>query len=69
MDLKLFFSPVPEDIYGDVVSAGSLNLKKIIIQADPNAARFYESVGAEVCGERESASIPGRMLPLYQLHL
>jgi GNAT superfamily N-acetyltransferase len=47
----------------------SLNLKKIIIQADPNAARFYESVGAEACGERESVSIPGRMLPLYQLHL
>jgi hypothetical protein len=37
------------------------------IQGDPNAARFYERVGARRIGERESASVPGRMLPLFEL--
>jgi ribosomal protein S18 acetylase RimI-like enzyme len=52
-----------------VTTARQLMLKKIVIQVDPNAARFYESVGASVCGERESSSIPGRMLPLYEIYV
>lgn len=37
------------------------------IQGDPNAAQFYERVGAVRVGERESASVPGRMLPLFEI--
>lgn len=39
------------------------------IQGDPNASRFYTAAGARQVGERESASIPGRRLPLYELDL
>lgn len=39
----------------------------LIIQGDPNAAAFYVRCGATRIGERRSASIPGRMLPLYEL--
>jgi len=39
------------------------------IQGDPNAAHFYEHVGATRVGERESDSIPGRMLPLFEIAL
>jgi GNAT superfamily N-acetyltransferase len=44
-------------------------LERIIVQADPNAAAFYEHAGAMRIGERESGSIPGRMLPLYEFRL
>jgi GNAT superfamily N-acetyltransferase len=41
----------------------------LVIQSDPNAARFYESAGGRVVGDRESASVPGRRLPLLELPL
>ena len=41
--------------------AGGLSL---IIQSDPNALAFYQAVGARRVGDRESGSVPGRMLPL-----
>ena len=40
---------------------------KIIIQADPNAEQFYRAAGGTLIGMRPSASIPGRMLPLFQM--
>jgi len=40
---------------------------RLIIQGDPNAAEFYETAGAVQVGSRESGSIPGRQLPLYEL--
>lgn len=39
--------------------------KKLLIQADPNAAPFYQALGAQKIGEQPSTSIPGRMLPLF----
>ena len=39
----------------------------IIIEADPDAAPFYEHIGADRAGEAPSGSIPGRMLPRYEL--
>lgn len=39
----------------------------ILIQGDPHAHEFYIAAGARPLGERESGSIPGRMLPLYRL--
>ena len=41
--------------------------RTIVIQGDPNAAGFYARAGAQPIGERESSSIPGRMLPIYEL--
>ncbi len=39
------------------------------IQSDPYALSFYLALGAQKISERESGSVPGRMLPLlhYQL--
>ncbi len=39
----------------------------MLIQGDPHAARFYRAAGAELIGERESDSVPGRYLPLFSL--
>ena len=44
-----------------------LSARVISIQGDPNAAAFYEAAGARHIGDRESRSIPGRYLPLYEL--
>ena len=41
----------------------------IIIQSDPYAARFYEAAGGVRIGKRESGSIPGRHLPVYEITL
>ena len=41
----------------------------MIIQGDPNAKNFYLKVGAKLIGERESASIPGRYLPVFIINL
>jgi N-acetylglutamate synthase-like GNAT family acetyltransferase len=43
------------------------DIERLVIQADPHAAEFYEAAGAVKIGERESASIAGRMLPLYEI--
>ena len=39
------------------------------IEADPQAAPFYEHFGAVRIGEAPSGSIPGRCLPLLELAL
>jgi GNAT superfamily N-acetyltransferase len=44
-------------------------MERMVVQADPNAAAFYEHAGAVGIGERASDSIPGRMLPLYEFRL
>lgn len=40
---------------------------RLIIQGDPNASRFYIAAGARRVGSRESGSIPGRYLPLFEI--
>ena len=47
--------------------AGLLGIRSISILGDPNAEEFYTSIGAEPAGYRESASIPGRFLPVFKL--
>ena len=37
------------------------------IQGDPNAERFYLAAGAKLVGSRESESVPGRFLPLFEI--
>lgn len=49
--------------------ARAQGLTHITIQSDPFAEPFYRSVGAEKVGDRESLSIPGRLLPLMEIAL
>lgn len=42
---------------------------EFVIEAEPHALAFYERMGAHRIGEVPSGSIPGRMIPLYQLEL
>jgi predicted N-acetyltransferase YhbS len=39
----------------------------LTIQSDPNAAAFYQAAGAQRVGMRESASVAGRELPLFEI--
>jgi GNAT superfamily N-acetyltransferase len=39
---------------------------RIMVDADPNAAGFYAAMGAVRCGDRSSASFPGRRLPHFE---
>lgn len=49
--------------------AAARGVTRIIIQGDPHAERFYRAAGALSCGSRASGSIPGRLLPLFELRL
>ena len=44
-----------------------LDIEQVTIQGDPNAEDFYLAIGAVAAGYRESASIPGRFLPVFTL--
>lgn len=39
----------------------------LLIQGDPHAEKFYLSAGARQVGSRESGSIPGRLLPMFEI--
>lgn len=39
----------------------------LLIQGDPHATRFYEAAGGRETGKRESNSIPGRYLPVFEV--
>jgi GNAT superfamily N-acetyltransferase len=49
--------------------ARDLGAVRMIIEADPGAAGFYEHMGARHAGLTPSQSIPGRMLPRLQIDL
>ena len=49
--------------------AKSLGARTLTILADPNAAAFYERVGALFVRHAPSDAIPGRVLPLYEYDL
>jgi GNAT superfamily N-acetyltransferase len=55
-----------EDLLATARSAGMGSLR---IDADPGAASFYERMGATQVGEMPSNSIPGRLLPSYEVAL
>ncbi len=41
--------------------------ESLLIQGDPNAEHFYLAAGAKLVATRESGSIPGRFLPLFEI--
>jgi GNAT superfamily N-acetyltransferase len=49
--------------------ARDLGAVRMMIEADPGAAAFYEHLGARYAGLAPSQSIPGRMLPRMQMEL
>ncbi len=49
--------------------AQRLGGQSIYIHADPNAAAFYKAIGGILTGQKKSASIPGRVLPIYIISL
>ena len=52
-----------------VVLARQLGAKRMVILADPNAAAFYERMGARFLRNEPSDAIPGRTLPFYDYNL
>jgi GNAT superfamily N-acetyltransferase len=50
-------------------TARRLGASLLLIESDPNAARFYRSAGATEASSRPSGSVPGRHLPLFELPL
>lgn len=49
----------------DVV--GAAEVKRLHLDADPNAVGFYEALGFRVTGQSPSGSIPNRFLPFMEL--
>ena len=49
--------------------ARAAGAQRIEILSDPDAAPFYERMGAKRIGEAPSDAIPGRMLPLLEIRL
>ncbi|MSP74995.1 MAG: GNAT family N-acetyltransferase [Rhodospirillaceae bacterium] len=49
--------------------ARGLGARRMTILADPNAAAFYERMGARFLRNAPSDAIPGRALPLYEYDL
>ena len=52
-----------------VQTAYTFMAKTLTILADPNAAAFYERMGARFLRNAPSDAIPGRSLPLYEYDL
>jgi GNAT superfamily N-acetyltransferase len=50
-------------------TAYGLGFRTLRIQGDPNAEGFYQNAGARKVGTQPSASIPGRVLPVFELDL
>lgn len=50
-------------------SAARLGARRMVIQGDPHAARFYAAAGGVRAGTRPSGSIAGRALPLFVIAL
>jgi len=49
--------------------AGAMGATRLVVQGDPNAERFYRAAGGVLTGQRESGSIPGRLLPVFEIDL
>ncbi len=52
-----------------VALARRFGARRMPILVDPNAALFYEHMGAHLVGHAPSDAIPGRTLPLYEYDL
>lgn len=46
-----------------VATARGMKAQRLLIESDPQAAPFYQHMGAQIIGEAPSGVIPGRNLP------
>ena len=44
-------------------------VERLTIQGDPHATEFYLAAGARQVGMRESESVPGRQLPVFEIEI
>jgi predicted N-acetyltransferase YhbS len=49
--------------------AAARGIKSFVIEADPNAAPFYMTLGAEKIGEKESSMVPGRFFSILRIRI
>ncbi|WP_170132137.1 GNAT family N-acetyltransferase [Arenicella xantha] len=49
--------------------ATALGASEMLVQSDPNAVEFYQTMGGVVFGETASGSISGRQLPVLKFAL
>ncbi|MCP4316798.1 MAG: GNAT family N-acetyltransferase [Hyphomicrobiales bacterium] len=74
-EIDLFFVDPPAMGHGTGVRlfqaltahARARGIASLTILSDPNAASFYERMGARRIGSAPSDAIPGRTLPLYEI--
>ncbi len=52
-----------------LIAAREQKLQRLHLDADPAAVPFYEAMGFTTVGQKPSGSVPGRFLPLMELHL
>lgn len=52
-----------------IAHAKNQNVASIVLLSDPNAKPFYTAMGAKYVGEKPSASIKGRTLPVMAFEL
>ena len=63
-------SGVGRALFGEAAGlARRLGYRRMTILADPNAAPFYERMGARFLRHAPSDAIPGRTLPFYEVAL
>ena len=61
---------VGKRLFGALVAhARACGIARLTILSDPNAAAFYEKMGARQIGSAPSDAVPGRSLPLYEIDL
>ena len=52
-----------------IALARASNISCLTILSDPNAAPFYQKMGAQMIGMAPSDAIPGRSLPLLRINI
>ena len=58
------------DLYRAMIAlAADRGIARLGVLADPNAAAFYEKMGARPVGSRPSDAIPGRFLPYLEVDI
>ena len=70
VDPAMMGKGVGADLFHAMVDLAARNdIEKLGILSDPNAAGFYEKMGARPVGREPSGAIPGRELPYLEMNI